>query len=182
MQSFKSTVPTGWDAAFILQRLEAAGVNNHYGYEIDQATAELRFAVLLDDADKLLAVIDSYQTEYLTVLRPRLKEQVSTLRKEKIKTFTFGGMTLELDAITESRIQGACLGLMLDLDKQSVRWDVGGLTFIDIPRDMMLALGKAAFNYVQACFDRSAVLGAALDAATTADEAMAIDLEAGWPE
>jgi hypothetical protein len=179
LESFQSKVPASWDPNFIITKLAALGITNHFGYDIFEG--EYRFRVLMDDADSLLSVISTYQTDYLSVVLPKLKTEVSKIRSEKIKNFSFGGLTMELDYITEHRLTSAALGLMRNESVTEVKWDLGGLTFIVIPRADMLALADAAFNYVQGCFSRSKELGELLNAATTVDEATAIDLEAGWP-
>lgn len=46
----------------------------------------------------------------------------------------------------------------------------------------VIALGDAVSAHVQACFDRELDLVTAIDAAVTLADALAIDLDAGWPE
>ena len=181
LESFLSKVPAHWDAPYIVGKLADAGVTNHFGFAVDPVAGETSFRVLVDDADTLLSIIDNYQTSYLDVLLPRLKQRVTEKRAQMLADFTFGGSALPLTETTMTRIVGAVVLLREEPNRAEINWDAGLLEYQAIPRDNMLILGRVAGGYVQALFNHAKTLGTKLSAAATADDAEAIDIDAGWP-
>jgi hypothetical protein len=62
----------------------------------------------------------------------------------------------------------------------SVNWKTAA-GFVSLNAATIIAVADAVAAHVQACFDREAVLSAAIDGAADATARAAIDLTAGWP-
>jgi hypothetical protein len=96
-----------------------------------------------------------------------------------------GGMVVEgVPVATDDRSQGKITGAALDasLDPSAtVHWKCADGVFRTLDADQILALGRAMRAHVQACFDREAVLMAALQSVTSAAALAAVDIDAGWP-
>lgn len=88
---------------------------------------------------------------------------------------TVDGMPVNTERDSQALLTGAALQAMLD-PNYTVRWKtVGG--FVDLDAQQIIALATAVRAHVQACFDREAVLVAAVgDGSYT--ESM---LSTGWP-
>jgi hypothetical protein len=54
-------------------------------------------------------------------------------------------------------------------------------TFVPLDAAGITAVAMAVRAHVQACFDKEAVLKAKIEAASSAEEIAAIDLNTGWP-
>lgn len=88
---------------------------------------------------------------------------------------TVEGMPLDTGRDSQSLITGAAVAAMLD-QTYSVRWKtVAG--FVDLTAQQIIGVASAVRTFVQASFDREAVLlGAVADGSITAEM-----LEEGWP-
>lgn len=88
---------------------------------------------------------------------------------------TFDGMPIDTGRDSQGLITGAALAAMLD-PAYSVRWKtVAG--FVDLTAQQIIGVASAVRTFVQASFDREAVLlGAVADGSITAEM-----LEEGWP-
>ncbi len=113
---------------------------------------------------------EAKETQAIRAERDRLKARRDLALAAGI---TVNGLAVATDDLSQSRIMGAALSAMLDPD-YSVQWKTAA-GFVTLDAATVLALAGAIRAHVQACFDREAVLLAAL-AAGTAD-----DPEAGWP-
>jgi hypothetical protein len=176
-----SKLPMIYDIDFISNR---AGVTNHFGFEVltdpDTGVEEKHFGYLVKDFDAIQEAIDAFPVEYAAILRPLKIKKIISTRKEKIKEFTFAGLTIELDHISESRISGAALFLMRNESVPGINWDIGEGTFIEIPREFFLMLADAAGQYVQHCFNHSRDLVAAAIAAEDIFALEALEIDTGW--
>lgn len=86
---------------------------------------------------------------------------------------TVGGVTVATDDQSQSRVMGAAVAAMLD-PNYTVQWKTAS-GFVTLSAPQVIGLATAIRAHVQACFDREAVLLAALDAGE------AVDIETGWP-
>ena len=88
---------------------------------------------------------------------------------------TVEGMPIDTGRDSQGLITGAALAAMLD-PAYSVRWKtVAG--FVDLTAQQIIGVASAVRTFVQASFDREAVLlGAVADGSITAEM-----LEEGWP-
>lgn len=154
-------------SVYTVNDLEDGTLEVHYGSHAASAFADL---------------VENYDTAYVSVAAAEKKAVVVAMRKEKVKQFVFNGMPIDLDAVAEARITGAVVYLDRNPTVTEINWDpAGNGNFVTIPRDTMLAMGDAAGDYVQGCFNNSKALVEAIAAATTLTELDAIDIEAGWP-
>ena len=61
-----------------------------------------------------------------------------------------------------------------------INWKMADGTFVSLDAQAFTAVAMAVRAHVQACFDKEAVLKAAIEAAITAEEIAAADLNTGW--
>lgn len=86
---------------------------------------------------------------------------------------TPGGIPVQTDDLSQTRIMGAAVGAMLD-PTYTVQWKTtGGWVTFDAPQ--VIAIATAVRSHVQACFDHEAQLLAALAAGAPYDS------DACWP-
>jgi hypothetical protein len=68
------------------------------------------------------------------------------------------------------------------IDPNSViNWNMADGAFVTLDAQAINAVAMAVRAHVQACFDREAVLNVEIEAATTAEEIAAVNLNTGWP-
>ena len=113
--------------------------------------------------------------------REALFVRIGDYRREASQRLTFAGMSIFLDAKTEDAIHKGIKGLERSPPGTTIKFEIkpGYVTAMDLI--WMEALGDAAFAWVQACFDRSAVLCEQGWAAETLEDLRAIDITTGWP-
>lgn len=85
---------------------------------------------------------------------------------------TLNGMTIRTDRESQALITGAALQATVD-PEYSCRWKAAN-GFATLDAGAILAAAAAVRSHVQACFDREAELDAALEAAGTVPEIMAV--------
>lgn len=177
-----SHVPATYDIDYILGKMQAGGVLNHFGYAVEGDFISIRYRA--PDFDIVQSVLDEYQTSYADeVLRDRVKEQVTEIRRSKqASPANFMGMQIPTDDVTVGRITAAAY--LMDANPaspQARRWKVTGSIWITLDRTTLVGMGTAIANHIQQCFEREEELTLALDAALTADEILALDIQSGWP-
>jgi hypothetical protein len=116
---------------------------------------------------------------------PTLEElrarKLAALRWEKETGGTvFNGMPVATDAVSQTKYIGAVVGTQIDPDAV-INWKMADGTFVTLDAQAITVVAMAVRAHVQACFDREAVLKAEIEAATTAEEIAALDLNTGWP-
>lgn len=87
---------------------------------------------------------------------------------------TVAGVPIHTDETSQTRIMGAAVAAMLDPD-YSVQWKAADGTFVTLAAAQVIGIASAVRAHVQACFDREAVLRAAVISKEP------FDIEAGWP-
>jgi hypothetical protein len=107
-------------------------------------------------------------------------EEVSKCRRDEEEDFVYGGTPIKLDSDTQARIDSAISGLERKPTGSTVWWQ-SGTTFIQFDLPGLEALGIAAFDHVEACFNNAKVLIETLQACTTIAELDAVDITVGWP-
>jgi hypothetical protein len=173
-----NNIPREYDLAFISA---ATGINFDGRVEHENHT---RVTYMDPDGtrfDIVSQAIENYEVDYLPVHRPTRIAEVRKIRDEKIGSFTFGGMPIELDLETKVNITGAVSGLERNPDVLGLDWSLGDGEFVFLDRATMFGLADAAFLHVQACFTHAKDLVASLKAATTCSEIDAVDVTVGWP-
>jgi hypothetical protein len=91
-----------------------------------------------------------------------------------------GGTPVATDRDSQTKLIAARINAKED-DTYTVNWKADNGSFVQINAATMIAIADAVSAHIQACFDREAVLSAAISAATTTAEVRAIDLNSGWP-
>jgi hypothetical protein len=176
-----AAIPAHWDTAWLDQRIRAlAGVT----FTVSFAETEAGYSVRYHGSNvaKFSEIVEGYPTDYLPTLRKRAIAKIVETRRAKVKVLRFGGMTLEMDPGTETRIAGAALYLQLAPDVQSLNWDASGEgDFVELSRDQVFALALAAGGHVQGVFDRAKALTDGVMAATSTEDAVFGQIETGWP-
>lgn len=171
-------VPKEYDYQWIADRVgvriigvEEAGLYHRVNYDGSEES-------YFDDFSNAVA---QYKYIYLPVAVASLKDELVEIRKKKVTEFSFGGMSLVLDYVTEARITSAAVYLDRNPSVTELNWDAGKGSFVTIPRANMLALADAAGAYVQDCFNHSKSLVEQIEACVDTDQLDAIDITAGWP-
>jgi len=179
-----SILPLYWDIGYVLKKLEAAGVTNHYGYDELEDGFHLRYRAV--DFDTVQGVLDAYQTSYADeVLREQMLAGATFIRWQKQQETTFAGKPLPADDQTIARITAAIVLMQaVPTSAQTRRWKTGPNAddWITVDLTALLAMGAQIANHVQGCFDHEENLHTAIRAAATVDELRAIDVTVGWPE
>lgn len=107
-------------------------------------------------------------------------EQVNKCRREEEVNFTYSGISLTLDSDTQSRINSAISGLERKPEGTTVYWQTGTI-FTQFDLTSLAALGVAAFDHIESCFNNSRTLVQSIQACTTIAEVDAVDITIGWP-
>lgn len=174
-----STYPSHYDSDWIRDQVKPT----YYGFNNDEGGSATRFEVPARFYDALLEAVNGYQVDYLAVLLPLTLSRLSRIRDDKIASFTFYGMTIPMDRATRGDLGDLIAGLTRNPGRTHSTWSLGGGEFVKMPRDVVFALGDAAFNYVQDCFDAHEAIADDLKAAVTVNDLRAIDLDQheAWP-
>lgn len=95
---------------------------------------------------------------------------------------SFGEMTIPTDRETSRlMIKTAYDRAREDPEYQIPNWKAANGVFVTLTNSMIIAIGDAVLNHIQACFDHEAVLTAAILAAEDEEALEAIDINSGWP-
>ena len=117
----------------------------------------------------------------LEELRARKLAELAGLRWEKETGGTlFNGMPVATDAVSQTKYIGAVVGAQIDPDAV-INWKMADGSFVTLDAQAIIAVAMAVRAHVQACFDNEALLKAQVEAAATAEEIAAVDLNTGWP-
>lgn len=107
-------------------------------------------------------------------------EELSKCRRDAEENFTYGGVSIKLDSDTQARIDSAISGLERKPAGTTIWWQTG-TTFTQFDLPGLEALGVAAFDHVEACFNNSKTITESILAATTIPAIDAISVTVGWP-
>lgn len=86
---------------------------------------------------------------------------------------TVHGLPVQTDRASQALVTGAALAASLDPD-YTVKWKTAA-GFVDLSAAQIIGIAQAIRAHVQACFDREAELGTAIDAGEP------YDITTGWP-
>lgn len=116
----------------------------------------------------------------LQELKEELKASVSQKRWE-IETggITVTGSTIDTSRESQGMLSGANL-LATTFPNRSIDWKTK-TGWVSLPAATVLQISAAVGSHVQDCFSRERALHEAIDAATTTEEVLAINISAGWP-
>jgi hypothetical protein len=132
--------------------------------------------------DKVSQTIENYAVEYLPVALEQKISQISDMRANKIKEFTFMGMLIELDLEAKTNLVGAVAGLDRNPNVPGLDWSLGGGVFIFLPRQIVYMIADASFLYIEGCFTTARTLGTQCKACQNINELAAVDINSGWPQ
>jgi hypothetical protein len=114
-------------------------------------------------------------------VRPDKLAELAALRWQKeTGGTTFNGMPVATDVLSQTKYIGAVVGAQID-PNAVINWKMADGTFVTLNAQAITAVAMAVWTHVQACFDNEAVLKAQIEAASTAEEIAAVDLNTGWP-
>lgn len=117
----------------------------------------------------------------LEELRAQKLADLASLRWEKETGGTvFNRMPIATDAVSQTKYIGAVVGAQINPDAV-INWKMADGTFVTLDAQAIIAVAMAVRAHVQACFDNEAVIKGAIEAAATAEEIAALDLNTGWP-
>lgn len=173
-----SILPDYYDVPFIL---EAAGVTNHYGHIAHEDGIHLHY--LVEDFEAVQAARLAYPVAYRAVMVPDMIHEVSQTRERKLAVFAFNGIRVPLDMATIANLTASAVGLERDPDRQSINWSLGKGQFVTLNRAVVDALAKAAFAYVNDCFDAQKAIVEEIQSAADIEVLRAIDIASheAWP-
>lgn len=107
--------------------------------------------------------------------------ELAGLRWEKETGGTnFNGMPVATDAVSQTKYIDAVVGAQID-PNAVIKWKMADGTFVPLDAAAITAVAMAVRAHVQVCFDNEALLKAQVEAAVTAEEIAAVDLNIGWP-
>jgi hypothetical protein len=176
----QSTVPSNYDIDYILSKMTANGIMNHYGHSSTENGWLIVYRA--EDFDTVQTILDNYQTSYAEeVLKPKMLADVAALRWNKQQVFKLNDSPMKSDPETISSITAAVV--LMDVNPtspQTRRWKVGPNTWANLSRTDLIGIGTAAADHVQACFEREEELALLISQATTVDDLMEIDVTSGW--
>lgn len=93
----------------------------------------------------------------------------------------FNGVRLQTDDRAKVMLAGAHARAVAD-PSFATSWSLGPGVFVTMDAAALAAAFAAVTTFIGACFDRQAVLAAAIQAAETNDAAYDVDIHSGWPE
>ena len=121
-----------------------------------------------------------------TWIDPRTLDEIKSMKWESIKkirdqvensSFVWNGHVFDCDVVSQSRIQGTSQLASLALMNQtpfSVDWTLANNTVVVLTAEDMLAVGKAMFEHINSCHQKSRTLRMQIESATTKEEVEAI--------
>lgn len=175
-------IPRSWDYEFFVQLI---GVQQPYGLVEDPENEdEYTFKFFGDAYEAVMTAVETYPVAYLEVLQPKALARIAEIGKAKVKVFTFAGMTMELDDITEGRIGRAVQWLERPAQAEvtHVNWDRGVGNFVTIPKAVMFAMGDACGAHIQAMVNKRKELTDRVLAAEDINDPIFADIETTvWP-
>lgn len=172
-------VPKTWDLAFL---------ETLFSERVPVGTTENETTITLQIPERgfdiVYAAVEAYPAAYLPTAQEKALARIAEIGKQKALNFTFNGMPLVLDEVTEGRIGRAVQWLERPAQAEvtTINWDKGVGDFVALPREVMFALGDATGAHIQAVFDKRKQLTDRVLAATTIDDAVFADIETTvWP-
>jgi hypothetical protein len=131
------------------------------------------------------AWVNTYPDVTLEEARTLALAQLALRRKVAVRSFSFGGLTLDLDKDTEDAIAKCKQGLEAleahDVEDPFIDFEVSRGVFAVMDLPTVTALSLAAFAHVQECFSNVKTLTLAIQSAETVEDLLVLDLGIGWP-
>lgn len=133
-------------------------------------------------AEAIQQALADYPDSYLVAQKIVALERLAERRKQASRDFTFAGMSIVLDADTESAIAKATQGLERQEPGSFISFEMRRGVFVRLDLIWLQALGDGAFAHVQACFSNVERITNLVYATTTLQALEAIDINIGWPQ
>jgi hypothetical protein len=89
-------------------------------------------------------------------------------------------MPVATDAVSQTKYIAAVVGAQID-PNAVINWKMADGIFVTLDAQAITAVAMAVRPHVQACFDNEGELKAQIEAASTAQQIAAVDLNTGWP-
>ena len=116
------------------------------------------------------------------LVKEQIKDEVRFIRWQKeVSGTSVNGMSLRTDANSQQRVGNLVTNILSDEDATYFDFESENGVWIEVNREMAIAIGKAVSQHVQACFTRCKELHQEIDS-TPLDSLHEVDIESGWPE
>ena len=162
------------------------------GYKLVQRWIESNPTTDIDDfigqtieyRDGKTVVVYNYQTPTIPIYKEHIKSKVATKRWQ-VET---GGITIDNVGYAtdrESQIKYTAIAVAIsqaDPQTWSVNWKTNDGQFISLNSTQMMNRTNIVMGYVQGCFNREYAIQLEIDACSTVEELLLIDINSGWPE
>ena len=183
MKTHTLTIPAYINTGF-LKNLCDLGPNPVWGASTGPGETN---TIVFDAAylSEVTSVLENYDAEWLAYAKKQKLEELAIVRAQHEQK---GPNGLELTDKTVARLTAAAVGLLIDENRQSIRWELTRGNFIELSRATLLGMSALSVQIVQDCFDNvyeKTQLIKAVELTGTLQEALAeldaIDLTDGWP-
>lgn len=128
---------------------------------------------------RLEEVIDLRTSDNLEILKARRLEQLKSLRYiHEVAGVEVNGVMIETDHTSQAKITAAYTRAVRD-PNFTVPWQaVNGFFLLDATQ--IIAVGDIVMDYIQKCFVTQSAYVAQINAATTVEDLVDIDITQGW--
>lgn len=118
---------------------------------------------------------------YEKVVKEKVKDEVRYIRWQKeISGTVVDGMDIRTDANSQQRVASLVTNILADEDATHFDFESQSGVWIEVNREMAIAIGKAVSQHVQACFTRCKQIHEEIDN-TPLDQLDEVDVYSGWP-
>jgi hypothetical protein len=170
-------IPEGWDLQFFVSQLRS----KHNFAALPQENGTTLFKFHAEDFESVSDAVATYETAYLPKTRAKALKRIGELGRERAKAFSFGGIELELDLTTESRIDMVCRYLDRHPDVEEIHWDAtGDGDFITLDRATIYALFDGVCAHAQFIFGKRKELSDRVRAAENINDPVFAEIEGEW--
>lgn len=117
-----------------------------------------------------------------------LKEHLKSKLAERRWTAETAGITIDnlvYATDRESQIKYTAIAVAIsqaDPQTWSVNWKTSDGQFVSLNSTQMMTRTNIVMGYVQGCFNREYVIQSEMDACSTVEELLLVDINSGWPE
>lgn len=147
--------------------------------EIDTKTGEV-----IEFREDKTVVVYQYALPELENLKEHFKSKLAT-RRWTAETSGIAIDNLVYATDRESQIKYTAIAVAIsqaDPQTWSVNWKTSDGQFVTLNSAQMMYRTNIVMGYVQGCFNREYALQSEIDACSTVEELLLLDIDSGWPE
>lgn len=126
----------------------------------------------------VISAADSDFSKTLTVVKAKLKARRDTAEWAGVQT---GQGEVDSDPDSQRKISGAVTMAMLGGESFSMQWRMKDNSVVTLNAAQTIAMGVAVGQHVAACQVNKNTIDSLIEACTTVEELLAVDIEEGWP-